>query len=257
MNRSDPVNRRCFRDGRNLVATTVAVAMLVAAGCSCYSSNTNSSNGNAKDDVHVSKGNGAKPVDNGSRIEPKVAIPIPDVPEQALHKPEIQLSAADQKTCLVDVGKALPPFTLPSLDGRPYMLADLLGPKLTVVVFWDAKNLFGEEQISRLHKEVVEPFSQFGVKVVAVNVGDSVETAKEVVDQYDIAFPCLSDSDGAVFSKVATEFLPRTYVLDARGEILWFDIGYSQNTERELPNALNYYLKRSADVPSEQGAAGS
>jgi hypothetical protein len=42
---------------------------------------------------------------------------------------------------------------------------------------------------------------------------------------------------------VATEHLPRTYLLDAEGRILWFDLEYSRATARELINALHFFLE--------------
>jgi hypothetical protein len=37
--------------------------------------------------------------------------------------------------------------------------------------------------------------------------------------------------------------LPRTYLLDSSGKILWFDLEYSRSTRRELNQAIRYVLK--------------
>ena len=50
---------------------------------------------------------------------------------------------------------------------------------------------------------------------------------------------CLIDADATYFKSVATEKLPRTYLLDQEGKILWFDIEYSQSTYRELLKTLD------------------
>ena len=36
-------------------------------------------------------------------------------------------------------------------------------------------------------------------------------------------FPNLLDADGKAFAQVGSEKLPRTFVLDPSGKILWFD----------------------------------
>ena len=53
----------------------------------------------------------------------------------------------------------------------------------------------------------------------------------------------LVDSDSKLFLQFATARVPRTYVLDKDGKILWFDIEYSQSTRRDLANALTYFLQ--------------
>ena len=54
----------------------------------------------------------------------------------------------------------------------------------------------------------------------------------------------LVDKDEELFSQFASTGGPRTYLLDKDGTILWFDIEYSQSMQRELENALNYYLSK-------------
>jgi len=52
----------------------------------------------------------------------------------------------------------------------------------------------------------------------------------------------LLDADGSAMAKVGLEKLPRTYLLDAQGKILWFDIEYSRSTRRELLEAVRFVL---------------
>jgi hypothetical protein len=46
------------------------------------------------------------------------------------------------------------------------------------------------------------------------------------------------DFDGAYFAKVATGTLPRIYVLDSHGKVLWFDLGYSTSTRDKLKQTI-------------------
>jgi hypothetical protein len=77
---------------------------------------------------------------------------------------------------------------------------------------------------------------------VAVNVGDSVDVVKKIQQELESPVPCLLDTDGSRFSEIASEKLPRTYVLDAEGKILWFDVEYSRGMRRELRNAIFFHL---------------
>ena len=64
-------------------------------------------------------------------------------------------------------------------------------------------------------------------------------------------FPNLLDADGKAFAQVGSERLPRTYLLDPQGKILWFDIEYSLATRRELHQAL-----RAVDWRNRNDVAG-
>lgn len=174
----------------------------------------------------------------------KEAVPVPAESTRQLHEPIVAMSDAHAKTCLVKVGDAFPELKLAELGGSEEELSQLRGKKLTVVVFWNSKKVYAAEQFARLKQEVDEAYSKFGVKVVAINVGDSPEAVKKLAQEHEVEFACLLDPTGEAYKQVATKMLPRTYLLDAEGKILWFDIEYSQGMRYELNNAVFYFLKK-------------
>jgi hypothetical protein len=62
------------------------------------------------------------------------------------------------------------------------------------------------------------------------------------IQKVDAKFDNLLDSNGALFAKVATENIPRTYLLDSQGKILWFDWEYSRSTRRDLERGIKFVL---------------
>ena len=101
----------------------------------------------------------------------------------------------------------------------------------------------------RLKREVVEPDGKHGVNVVAINEGDAAESVRQLAEQAGAEFPILLDADGAAYNSVAAAKLPRTYLLDKTGKILWLEIEYSRSTRRELQNAILWHLKESGAGP--------
>lgn len=181
-------------------------------------------------------------------VDPEMAIP--PAPEH-VYEPRVLLTGERQKTCLVGVGDAIPAIELPDSSGTVQKLRELLGEKLTVVVFWSTKNRLGQEQIERLPVEFARPFLGEGVRVVAINSGDDPDQIEAVVPLgSDASFAVLLDESGSAFASVATHHLPRTYLLDAQGRILWFDLEYSRNSVRELTNALHFFLGNRAESDS-------
>jgi peroxiredoxin len=154
--------------------------------------------------------------------------------------PPVVLSKGHEALCKVKVGDTLPEIELPGIVGGdvPKPLADLYGETATVVVFWNSDRRMAREQLADLGPDVLQRFGDRGVAIVTIAVDESADSALNTVQQIGGAFPTLLDRDGEAFAKVGSEKLPRTFLLDPQGKILWFDIEYSHATRRELHQAL-------------------
>jgi len=155
--------------------------------------------------------------------------------------PQVKLTEALETTCLVKVDDLLPEGTLADLGGRALDMRTKLGSKLTVLCFWKSDDVYALEQ---LEKHVVGPYAPKGVGVVGINQKDSPGVVRQKLRAAEATFPCLLDPRGAYFAKIATEGLPRIYLVDGQGKILWFDTEYSRGTERDLLQAIEYVLAR-------------
>jgi peroxiredoxin len=156
--------------------------------------------------------------------------------------PTVLLSEGHQALCRVKVGDTMPPMELEQLGGDRRRLAELAGKKATVVVFWKSDRRMSHDQLADLGPDVIEPFGGEGVAVVGIAVGESPENVQAALERAGAEFPTLLDADGKAFAQVGSEKLPRTYLLDPQGKILWFDIEYSLSTRRELHQALRALL---------------
>jgi peroxiredoxin len=173
----------------------------------------------------------------------KAEEPIPEkMPETESAPPAkinpVELTEADRATCVVKEGDKMPTAELADVSDKPQPLAGLLGKKLTVVVFWSADGVAGLQALQDLTSDVADPYAKQDVRVVGVNVRNTAAEVKEKTELAGATFPNLLDPKGEFFAKVATERLPRVYVLDAAGKILWFDIGYSPATRSNLLQAV-------------------
>lgn len=165
--------------------------------------------------------------------------PPPTIPE--VHLPE-QLA----KTTLVNVGDQIPAGDLAALEGQPQPIQALLGEKLTVVFFWKGEDLYSQlaavDALRFLGEDVVKPYADKGVQVVAVNVGETSEVVRQRMNEAQANYPAFRDPEGKYFSKVATERLPRIYLLDGQGKVLWLDVEYSRTTRGQLMRAIHAAL---------------
>ena len=174
-----------------------------------------------------------------SRRWPTVAHVLLPGRRSFAENPERALSKREEALCKVKVGDTMPDdFDFRKSAAAPPKLADLLGKKATVVVFWKGDRRMALEELADLGPDVIEPFGKDGVAVVGIAVNESAESAQEALTKAGAKFTNLLDADGKAFAQVGSERLPRTYVLDPNGKIVWFDIEYSLTTRRELGQTL-------------------
>jgi peroxiredoxin len=166
-------------------------------------------------------------------------------------------SKADESMCLVRVGDAMPAIKLPQLDGEgEIQLSDKFGEKATVIVFWKGDRRMAQQELADLGPDVVEPFRKMGVEVVGIAVNEKADTAQAALKKSGAGFLNLLDADGKAFAQVGKERLPRTYLLDSKGKILWFDIEYSPATRRELHQALRAVAGTPAAAAADKPTLG-
>ena len=175
--------------------------------------------------------------------KPKPAAPLPP---PAI--PKVALSDALRAACLVNVGDTMPEAELAGPAGKMQALNSLYDQKLTVVVFWTLgttprSRLVAESVLQDLMKDVAERFGAKGVRVVGINVGDPAAAVAQEIGQAGVTFPNLTDPKGEFFAKIAKDKqMPRIFLLDAAGKVLWFDVEYSRPSRRDLALCIRVVL---------------
>ena len=96
--------------------------------------------------------------------------------------------------------------------------------------------------LSDLQGDMADPYAGKGIKVIGINVGDRPATVRQELEKAGVKISCFFDPDKAFFSKLAKSMLPRVYLLDASGKIIWFDTEYTQSTRRNLMQAVQVVL---------------
>ncbi len=190
------------------------------------------------------------PKDNVPEVEGKTGKGVPGGPVKPpetpppAKMPTVVMPEDLLATCLVKVGDAMPEGELPDLEGKKHKLSALGAGKLTVVLFWTSENLYAKKALEDLQPDVAEPYGKKGVQVIGIDVGEEAEAARKAVQDASVKYTNLVDADGSYFKNVAKEKLPRIYLLDAAGKILWFDVEYSDSTHRQLITGIKAVLEK-------------
>ncbi len=172
----------------------------------------------------------------------KAIVPFGEVADAELTMPRVSLTQDHADACRVKVGDPFPESELNDTAGQARRLSDLRGQKLTVVVFWNGKKANSREELADLEPAILARFGTGGVGIVGVNSGDDPQLVGELAKQSGASFPVLCDPEQNLLAQVAPGKVPATYLLDATGKVLWFDIEYSRSTRRELAEAIRYTL---------------
>jgi peroxiredoxin len=112
-----------------------------------------------------------------------------------------------------------PDFTLDQLNGEPFTLSDHFGKPilLTLWTSWCTPCKAEMPNFNRVYQE----FDNNEVLVVGVNVTtqDDIGEVATFVQENDLSFPILLDSEGKVAAIYKLRGLPMTFLIDAQGVI--------------------------------------
>ena len=144
---------------------------------------------------------------------------------------------------VVNVGDQMPDAELPDLAGNLHTLRSLYGQKVTVVCFWTIggtprSRLTAIRTLKDLAKTVAEPFGEKGRADDRDQHWRSDRAVQQQMSQAGAMFPTFLDPKGEFFAKVAKDRqMPRAFLLDAGGKILWFDVELPRDSLRDLRKA--------------------
>lgn len=228
------------------------VALSAAVLSGCPGGDTNPPDGNGTETNNQQE----RPLtDNNSAavVTPIVITAEEEEPQPSAEMPEVLLADSLRQTCTRWIGDPLPSGQLPDQNGQAHSLDSLRGEKLTVVFFWKSGGsrfsaMAARAELEDIQKDVVEPYQDKGLRVFGINQGDTPEVVGQLASDAGVAFPNLLDSEGAFFAQVATGILPRLYLLDAEGKILWLDLEFSEFsgiTRDKLIQAIRFVLEQS------------
>jgi cytochrome c biogenesis protein CcmG/thiol:disulfide interchange protein DsbE len=121
------------------------------------------------------------------------------------------------------VGELAPDFQLPNLEGQSISLSDFRGEPV-LVNFWASWCLPCRYEMPFI-QEVYEEWSASGLVVLAINKGESLSTAKDFMQSYNLSFPALLDINQDVALEYNIWSIPTTFFIDKDGIIQAIKVG--------------------------------
>jgi thiol-disulfide isomerase/thioredoxin len=140
-------------------------------------------------------------------------------------------------------GIATPPIELADVDGKPYRLADYRG-KVVLVNFWATWCEPCREELPSLEhlraSLASKPFA-----VLAVQMGGSPRTARDIAQTLGLRFPVLLDGDSSATKAWDVSILPTSFLIGPDGSVATKHVGEVDWTAAEWRRKVEALLPRS------------
>lgn len=162
------------------------------------------------------------------------------------------------------IGAPAPNFTLRTVDGKTFSLAEAVrSHKAVVVMFIATKCPYSNAYNDRM-RDMAAAYAKQGILFAGINSNKS-EPADEVVahaKQHGLAFPLMKDPDNKVADLYDARHTPEIFVVDPEGKLRYhgrIDENYedaSRVTSPDLKNALDSLLAGRQIARTETKAFG-
>ena len=129
-------------------------------------------------------------------------------------------ASEEDESTLIKAGQAAPEFKVTTLDGKSFDLKDAKGKVVLVNFFatWCGPCM---QEMPHLQEEIWHRFKGTNFTMVAIDRGETEEVVKAFQKKHAFEFPIACDTNKTVYAKFATKFIPRNFLVDSKGVVIY------------------------------------
>lgn len=144
-------------------------------------------------------------------------------------------------------GMEIPEFSLKTLEGQEYSLAQVKGQPATLLVFWatwSPRSTPALEEAQKLHAQ----YADKGLRVIAVNVNrlslgpDDRRQIGEVKDALKLTLPVVIDAGLETYNAFGVVATPSTALVNAEGKMVHETASWLRGSAEEIRGAVEVLL---------------
>ena len=162
---------------------------------------------------------------------------LPSGNEPAREETEIEA------TTLVKVGEEAPNFSVEMFDGSTVSLAELRG-KVVLLNFWATWCPPCREELTHVQEEIIDRFAERPFVFLPVSRGESREAVAAFREETGYEFPMGLDSTRTVYDRFASNYIPRNFLIDAKGKVVAATVGFDDLEFEELIQTIEATIKK-------------
>lgn len=134
------------------------------------------------------------------------------------------------------IGQKLPDFDVESVAGQRYTNSSLKG-KVALLNLWATWCDPCAAELPRIETEIWRELNG-RVVVLAIARGENASAIHMFNKRAGLTFPLIPDTNKQLYSLFADGGIPRNYVIDSTGVIVYQSLGYSEGGFHELVDAV-------------------
>lgn len=131
------------------------------------------------------------------------------------------------------IGDKCPSFEVQMLDGDVVSIDSLRG-KTVLINFWATWCPPCNEEMERVEKEIVERFADEEFVFLPISRGEQPDVVSAWRTKKGYKFDIGLDIATEIFPQFARTYIPRNYLIDPDGTIVYYEVGYDTELFDEL-----------------------
>jgi peroxiredoxin len=154
--------------------------------------------------------------------------------------------AAETDADIVHKGDIAPIFEFAALDGKKHKLEEFKG-KVVLLNFF--ATWCGPCRVELPHLEAIwGKHKRDGLIVISIAREETLDKIKGLVAEKKLTYLVGEDPSRAIYSKYAKQSIPRNYLIDADGKIVFCSMGASDELVKELSNQVSAALEKNKNA---------
>lgn len=148
-----------------------------------------------------------------------------------------------EATNIVKLNDLAPDFTVQMLDGARYTLSDLTAEgKVVMITFWATWCPPCRQELSHMQEAIFDRYNGTDLVVLPISRGEEPGKVRALLKKMGITFNVGLDQTEQIYHSYATNYVPRTYVIDSNGRVAYLGLGYDEEVAEQTHQTLDKLL---------------
>jgi peroxiredoxin len=146
------------------------------------------------------------------------------------------------ESSLLKLNQQVPEFLFTNKEGKSIKLSDYKGKVILINFFatWCGPCM---KEMPYIQKDLWEKHKN-NDKFIILSFGrdHSQEEVKKFIESKKFTFPIFADEDKSIYNLFATKYIPRNYLIDSNGKVIYASTGFSEKEFEELKATIDKQL---------------
>ncbi|WP_421921137.1 TlpA family protein disulfide reductase [Marinifilum sp.] len=153
----------------------------------------------------------------------------------------LSLTANNHQGSLLKKGDNVPEFTVTTLDGEEMAINKLKGKVVLINFFatWCGPCM---KELPEVQKQLWPKFKDENFVMISIGRQHSKEELMKWNKTKGFTFPIAPDPKREVYSKFANQYIPRNFIVDKSGKIIWQGVGFDRKELDEMMKTIQENL---------------